>query len=245
MILISLIKIGDGMKKLCYFIFLIVLIGCSSKDFFISPEYKYQKIENATLIIPTLSEFKIRHTENVFDESELTLINKKLVSTISENLKTELFSKTTLAKVEFIDIQNKMKLEDKRLILNGEDSFSMQLPKNKIQAAENDNVFILFIESFSTNIYRKERETSDPAKYFSVSNPTPTETKLAPAKLADQVVGCEFKFLIWDNQNLKPVSYGYVHFENKIGENEEIDSVLKRIVEKISSSVIKDSPFTI
>lgn len=233
------------MKRLIYFFLLSLIISCSSKDFFISPDYKNQKIKDATLIISTVSEFKIRHTENIFNESELTLINKKLVNTISENLKPELFSKTTFAKIEFAELQDEIQLEDKKLSLSGENSFTMKLPKNKIPIIGKENVFVLLIESFSVNIFKKERETSDPAKFYSVSNPTPTETKLAPAKLADQIVGCEFKFLIWDNQNEKPVSYGYVHFENKFGENEDIESMLKRIVEKISSSVIKDSPFAI
>ena len=233
------------MKKLIYFFLLSLIISCSSKEFFISPDYKNQKIKDATLIISTISEFKIRHTENILNESELTLINKKLVNTISENLKPELFSKTTFAKIEFVELQDKIQLEEKKLNLSGENSFTMKLPKDKITINGNENVFVLLIESFSVNIFKKERETSDPAKFYSVSNPTPTETKLAPAKLADQIVGCEFKYLIWDNQNEKPVSYGYVHFENKFGENEDIESMLKRIVEKISSSVTKDSPFAI
>lgn len=232
------------MKYLISLLFLF-LIGCSSKDFFISPEYKNKKINDAILYVSSINEFKIRHTENIFSESELTLINKNLVNKINDNLKQNLFSQTTLSKIEFVDLSTKIKLVDNKLTLSDENYISFKLPEEKISFDEKENVFVLFIESFSVSLYKKERETSDPAKQYTISNPTPTETKLSPAKLLDQIMSCEFKYLIWDNNKQKPVYYGYANFESKFEENDDIDKMLTRIVDKISNVVVSNSPFKI
>ncbi|MCX7876088.1 MAG: hypothetical protein N2321_07980 [Melioribacteraceae bacterium] len=226
------------------FIYLLFILGCSSKDIFISPDYKSQKIQDAILYISAIEEFKIKHTENVFTESELALINKKLIGTINEQLKPNLFLQTSLSKIEFIDLKSKVSLEESKLEFNDDSFFSFKIPKNKISLNE-ENSFVLFIESFSVSIFKKERETSDPAKTYSISNPTPAETKLAPAKLADQIMSCDFKYLIWDNANQKPVIYGFVNVDSKFQENDDIDKMINRIVDKISSSLIKNSPFKI
>lgn len=223
---------------------LILIISCSSKDVFISPDYKNENLKNAILFISSIDEFKIRHTENIFNESELTLINKKLVTTINEQLKSNLYSQSTLSKIDFIDLNGKINFNDKELEFNDDNFFKFKMPVNKLETKE-PNVFILLIESFSVSIFKKERETSDPAKTYSISNPTPAETKLSPAKLADQYMSCEFKFMIWDNDKQKPVVYGYVNFENKFEENDDIDKMLTKIVENISTHIIKKTPFKI
>jgi hypothetical protein len=232
------------MKKIILFLLVFLIVSCSSKDIFISPEYKNEKIQNAILYISSINEFKIRHTENIFNESELTLINKKLVTTINEQLKPNLYSQTTFSKIDFIDLNGKINFNEKKLEFNDNNFFTFKIPSNKLETNDT-NVFILLIESFSVSIFKKERESSDPAKTFSISNPTPAETKLAPAKLADQIMSCEFKFMIWDNDKQKPVNYGYVNFENKFEENDDIDKMLTKIVENISTHIIKKSPFKI
>lgn len=234
------------MKKLSLLLLLFgVLFGCSSKNYFVSPDYKSQKISNASLLISTVDEFKIRQADNLFDENELTLINKNFVNSLSSNLKPEIFSRTTLAKIDFADISSKVKLEEKNLPYYNNEQFKVNLPLNSVTTEEKNNVFILFIQDFSISIFKKERETSDPAKHFSVSNPTPTETKLAPSKLADQVLGCEFKYAIFDNTKMEPVSYGLIHFEKKFAENMEIGSMFEIVAKKMAEEVVKDTPFEI
>ncbi len=230
--------------KVLKFLLLLLIIGCSSKDIFISPEYKNEKLQNSVLYISTIDEFKIRHTENIFNESELTLINKKLVTSINEQLKPDMFSQSTLSKIDFIDLKDKVRFNEKKLEFNDDNIFTFKVPVNKLEINES-NVFVLLIESFSVSIFKKERETSDPVKTYSISNPTPAETKLAPAKLADQIMSCEFKYMIWDNDKQKPVVYGYVNFENKFEENDDIDKMITKIVENISLHIIKKSPFKI
>ena len=221
----------------------LLLSACSSKDYFISPDYAGKRIQNVSLIIPTVKEFKIRQTENIFTEDELKNIIKKFVEAISENLKSELGANTSFKKIDFIDINERVSKENVEVPFTRGETIYLNLPKKPLSFAEPDDVYILFFENLALSIYKKERETSDPAKHYTVSTPSPSEAKLSPTKLSDQIFACEVKYAIYDNQLGKPVAYGILTFEDKIAENSDMDKLVKRFVKKIAAAVVNDTPF--
>jgi hypothetical protein len=233
------------MKKL--FLILIPLLvlfsACSSKDYYIVPEYEGTNISDGVLLIPTLQEFKIRHTENIFTEDELTLINKKFVTILSENLKSRLKEGTTFQKIDFADFGSRLIKENQTVPFNNGEVLHLNLPAKKIPLDGKERTFILLLENMSLAIFKKEVDTSDPAKFYSASPSAPSDVRLSPLKFFNQMFLCEFNYTIYDNNNSKPVSYGLITIQNKMEENSDLDKLLTRIVEKIAKAVIKDTPF--
>lgn len=233
------------MKILVYLLLITLFVSCSSKDYFISQEYSGKKIEKASLIIPTVKEFKIRQDENLFTEDELAAINRKFVESIGSNLINELAENSTLQKIDFVEIENRFSKEKTKLNFTNGETIHFDLPTNPLNFPEKEKqeIYILFFDHLSLAVYKKQRETSDPAKHYTASTPAPTEARLTPAKLTDQVFSCEIKYAIYDNQFGQPVSYGMKSFEERISENSDLDKIVAKFVEKIAAFVIKDTPF--
>lgn len=233
------------MKKLVLLLLVSLLVSCSSKDYFISPEYAGKKIEKASLIIPTVKEFKISQTENLLTEDELMAINKKFVESISNNLINEIAANSTFKKIDFVEIEDRISKENVELAFTQGETIHFDLPKKSIMFtdAEKSEIYILFFDNLSLSIYKKQRETSDPAKHYTASTPAPTDARLTPAKLSDQVFACEIKYALYDNQQAKPVAYGIKTFEDKVSENSDIEKLVAKFVEKIAAYVVNDTPF--
>lgn len=234
------------MKKNILFLFAILLLltACSSsKDYFIVSEYEGKKINEATLFIPTLDEFKIRHTDNIFTEDELAQINKIFVSTISNNLRNELKANSTFRKIEFANFGERLVKEKTNVAFHKDEVKSINLPKMKLPIEGEDKAFILLIDNVSLAIFKKEMDTSDPAKFYSATPSETSDIKLSPMKFFNQMFSCEFNFAIYDNNNGKPVSYGLIAVESKMEENLDLDKILIKIVQKMAKAVLNDSPF--
>lgn len=233
------------MKKLGLLLLVCLLASCSSKDYFVSPEYAGKKIEKASLIIPTVKEFKITQTDNLLTEEELMAINKKFVESISGNLINELGANSTFKKIDFVEIEDRINKENVELAFTVGETIHFDLPKKTITLAgsEKSEIYILFFDNLNLSIYKKQRETSDPAKHYTASAPAPTDTRLTPAKLSDQVFACEIKYALYDNQAGKPVAYGIKTFADKISENSDIDKLVAKFAEKIAAYVVKGTPF--
>jgi hypothetical protein len=58
--------------------------------------------------------------------------------------------------------------------INKKEMLEISVPRDRIAIQSNDNVFILFMEKGIINLLKDERDTSDPAKHYSVST-TPQE----------------------------------------------------------------------
>lgn len=233
------------MKNLVYLLLITLLASCSSKDYFIAPEYADKKIKRASLIIPTVKEFKITQDEYLFTEDELNTINRKFVETIGSKLINDIGESSTFQKIDFVEIENRFSKEKTKLNYTKGETIHFDLPTKPLNFSdkEKQEIYILFFDHLALAIYKKQRETSDPAKHYTASAPAPTETRLTPAKLTDQVFSCEIKFAIYDNQRGQPVSYGIKSFEERISENSDLDKLVAKFVEKIAAFVIKDTPF--
>lgn len=233
------------MKNLVYLLLITLLASCSSKDYFIAPEYADKKIKRASLIIPTVKEFKITQDEYLFTEDELNTINRKFVETIGSKLINDIGESSTFQKIDFVEIENRFSKEKTKLNYTKGETIHFDLPTKPLNFSdiEKQEIYILFFDHLALAIYKKQRETSDPAKHYTASTPAPTETRLTPAKLTDQVFSCEIKYAIYDNQRGQPVSYGIKSFEERISENSDLDKLVAKFVEKIAAFVIKDTPF--
>jgi len=233
------------MKRIFFLLVIVLLNACSSKDHFINPDYSGKKIEKASLIIPTLKEFKITQDENLFSEEELMAINKKFVDEIGSKLLNEISLKSTFKKIDFVELENRIGKEKTKLNYTNGETIHFDLPVKPLKFSENGKheIYILFFDQLSLSIFKKQRETSDPAKHYTATTPAPTETRLTPAKLTDQVFSCEIKYVIYDNQLGMPVTYGIKSFDEKITENSDLDKLVGRFVEKIAAYIIKDTPF--
>ncbi|KAF0151410.1 MAG: hypothetical protein FD143_1993 [Ignavibacteria bacterium] len=233
------------MKKLVLLLIAGWLASCSGKDYFIAPEYAGIKIEKASLIIPTVKEFKISQDEYFLTEEELMAVNKMFVETINSKLINKIGSNSTFKKIDFVDIEQRIIKDSFKLPYTSGKTIQLNLPAKPLilTGTELQDFYILFFDHFSLSIYRKERETSDPAKHYTASTPAPTEARLTPAKLTDQVFACEIKFALYDNRLSKPVAYGIKTFEEKISENSDIEKLVAKFVDKIASYVVKNTPF--
>ncbi|MEW6652163.1 MAG: hypothetical protein AB1394_01710 [Bacteroidota bacterium] len=233
------------MKKLVLLLAAGLLVSCSSKDYFIVPEYADKRIEKASLIIPTVKEFNISQDEYLFAEEELMAINKQFVESINSKLLNEIDANSTFNKIDFVDIEGRISKENVKLPYTKGGSIHLNLPTKPLSIAgtEQQNLYILFFDQISLSIYKKQRETSDPAKHYTASTPAPTEARLTPAKLMDQVFACEIKFALYNNQLGKPVAYAIKIFEERISENHDIEKLVDKFVDKIAAYIVKDSPF--
>ncbi len=233
------------MKNLVYLLLITLLASCSSKDYFIAPEYADKKIKRASLIIPTVKEFKITQDKYLFTEDELNTINRKFIETIGSKLINDIGESSTFQKIDFVEIENRFSKEKTKLNYTKGETIHFDLPTKPLNFSdkEKQEIYILFFDHLALAIYKKQRETSDPAKHYTASAPAPTETRLTPAKLTDQVFSCEIKYAIYDNQRGQPVSYGIKSFEERISENSDLDKLVAKFVEKIAAFVIKDTPF--
>jgi hypothetical protein len=233
------------MKKKLFLIplFILLINACGTKDYIIVPEYRGQNIENASLIIPQIKEIKISQAENVFTEDQLMSFNKNFADELGQSLIEEIKAASTFQKVQFGDLEGKVTFKETELSFRGNETIRLNIPAKSIAFSDNEKIFLLLIDNISCSIYRKQRETSDPAKHYTASSPTPYDVALTPAKLSDFVFSTYVKYLIYDNENGREVSYGKINIVEKIPDGVEMNKLFKKVINKLSSIIIKETPF--
>lgn len=224
-------------------LFIFLINACGTKDYVIVPEYRGQNISNASLLIPQIKEFKISQAENVFTEEQLMAINKDFSDELGQTLIDGIKSASSFQKVQFADLEGKVNFKEAELVFRENEPIRINVPSKSVAFSDDDRIFILLFENLSCSIYRKQRETSNPAKHYTASSPTPYDVALTPAKLSDFVFSTYVKYLIYDNEQGREVSYGKINIEEKIPEGVEMNKLLKKVINKLSEAIIKETPF--
>ncbi|MBX3008968.1 MAG: hypothetical protein KF816_13200 [Melioribacteraceae bacterium] len=224
-------------------LFIVLINACGTKDYVIVPEYRGQNISNASLLIPQIKQFKISQAENVFTEEQLMAINKDFSDELGQTLIDGIKSASTFQKVHFADLEGKVNFKETELVFRENEPIRINVPTKSVAFSDDDRIFILLFENLSCSIYRKQRETSNPAKHYTASSPTPYDVALTPAKLSDFVFSTYVKYLIYDNERGREVSYGKINIEEKIPEGVEMNKLLKKVINKLSEAIIKETPF--
>ncbi len=229
------------------FIFGIILLflffSCSSKDYFIFPEYRDIKISQATLIIPTIDEIKIYHHEELFNEAEVDLIKKTYSLLLSGILKDALKTNSTFYTVNYVALKQKPEFETKIFELDDKERIRINLPKSRIAIDTSEAVFILFLQDLNVAFSKEEKETSDPAKHYSVSTTPGNKPEITPRKPYNYYFTLELKYSIYDNNAGKVVSYGLITNKQKYEPQMSVENMMREAIMKFAKKIIDGTPF--
>jgi hypothetical protein len=220
-----------------------ILISCSSKNYFVNPEYRDKKISDANLVIPTVNEVKFYQFAQIFNEGEIEKIKKDFSLLLSDKLKGELKSRSTFSDIRYASFKAKPEFESKEFDLNEKEKISLSLPKNRIESDISENLFLLFLEEITLSLENKEKDTSDPAKHYSVTSTPGNEPILNPMRLYNQILVLDLKYCLYDNSTGKTVLFGKFSSQQKFAENSMAENIIKKGIEKFAEKIFENTPF--
>jgi hypothetical protein len=230
-------------KPFLFLLILPMLISCSSKNYFISPEYRGKVIDGADLVIPTVNEVKFYQFSNIFNEGDIEKIKKDFSSLLSGSLKDELKSGSNFSNIKYASFKTKPDFERQDFNLNGKEKISFELPKNRIESDISGNLFFLFLEDISLSLVNKESDTSDPAKHYSVTATPGNDPLLNPTRLYNQLLVLDLRYCLYDNNSGRIVSYGKFSDQQKFGESSVAEKLIRTSIEKFADKVFENTPF--
>jgi len=229
-----------------YFLYILLvplLISCAGRSYSIASEYRNKKISNSSLVIPTIDKINIRQSDNLFEEKELNTIEREYFRLLSENLKDNIKSNSTFTSVNYVELKTKPALETQAFDLDNGEPVHLDVPIKPVELNYSGNMCILFLEGVNLTIAKEQKDTSDPAKHYSVKSTDGSDIKLANAKFYNNYFIFELKYLIYDNTSGKPVSYGIISFKQKYDIQKNVESLIKIAIEKMANNIIKETPF--
>jgi hypothetical protein len=230
-------------KALIILLIVPLLISCSSKNYFVNPEYKNKKIVGANLVIPTVSDVNFYQSSSVFDESEIEKIKKEFSSLLSGTLRNDLRSTSSFSDIKYASFRMQPVLESKTFDLNEKEKIIFNLPKNQIETDIAENLFFLFLEDLSLSIVNKESDTSDPAKHYSAKPTSNNESILTPRRFNNLVLILDLKYCLFDNIKGKAVSFGRFSAEQIFTENSSAEKIINAHIIKFAEKVFENTPF--
>ncbi|MCX6170787.1 MAG: hypothetical protein NTX65_15715 [Ignavibacteriales bacterium] len=230
-------------KDLFFLLIIPIFISCASKNYIINPEYRDKKISNANLIIPTIKDVNFSQFSNIFSEDEVKRIKHDFSLLLSENLRNELKSRSTFSDIKYASFKSKPEFGSKVFDLNEKEKISFSLPKNRIESDIAENVFLLFLEDVTLSLINEEKDTSDPAKHYSVTSTPGNDPLLNPAKFYNQSLHLDLKYCLYDNNNGKTVLFGRFSEKQKFTEISVAENIIKKGIEKFAKKVFENTPF--
>jgi hypothetical protein len=220
-----------------------ILLSCTSQNYFINPEYRDKQIGGANLVIPIVDDVKFYQSTQIFTDGDVAKIKKDFSLLLSSKLKNELASSSTFADVKYASFKTKPEFESKVFDLNEKEKISFSLPKNPIKSDIAENLFFLFLEDITLSLVNKEKDTSDPAKHYSVTSTPGNEPALNTMRLYNQSLVLDLKYCLYDNNTCKTVSFGRFSTQQKFGEISVAENIIKTEIEKFAKKVFENTPF--
>lgn len=235
------------MKKTNYFmLFLIAVplfISCSSKNFFITPEYKDKKISNATLIIPTFNEVRIVQDGRLFTADELNILQKSFLKIFNGYFEEELGNNSTFEKITHAAYKVSPEFEARSFDLNEKEKIEILFPKRPIEFVIAGSIYVLFFQDFTVAFVNEEQDTSDPAKHFSVETQPGLDATLNPQKFYAQYFTIRAKYSFYDNTTGKVVLYGSANVQEKYRLETNVENLMQRSISNFVEKIIAGTPF--
>lgn len=234
------------MKKEILFMLLsaaVIIISCTAKNYFIESGYEDQKISGGLLLIPKINNLNIYQEESVFNEAELDSIKNRFLSGFGTELNKEILQVSNFKNVGNMEYKQLPEFRKQSFFINEKEMLEISVPRDRIAIQSKDNVFILFIENGIINLLKDERDTSDPAKHYSVSTTPAGGVDLHNLKFYDNQFSFSANYLIYDNTNAKVVKCGTVNTKYKHTQNTDLDDLVLKITTGTAEKILKDSPF--
>lgn len=221
----------------------LLLASCSSKDYFISSDYAGKKINDAVMLVANTNDIKIYQDNGSFSQGELDSLKDNYLFLMNKNLKEDLKSSSSFARVAAFEFTKAPAMETASYNLDNGEEIKVDVPKNKIAIETESKVFILFLQDGYLHLKKKETDTSDPAKHYSVSETPAGGMNLKSSKFFDNQFVFNTKFVIYDNNTGKLVSCGYISTKQNFTQNKSVEEIITNTLGELANKIVNDSPF--
>jgi len=211
------------------FVPLVVFLGgCApTKTIFINPQYENQAIQDASMGIDfPVNKLFIENTDDVVDDLGGGVADSVYHGWFESFFPAVLKKKSSLSTISFCQIPYDNKFEQTTFAMNEKESFTVQIPKPGTRFQDTSR-FLLFIEGLK--IYRVGPTSSAPMPGVTPSGTWPKLTN-------------ELKFLIWDNEYGRALSYGKAASESDCVFFTMTKRNWEDVVRKIISQLVSNTP---
>ncbi len=221
----------------------LLLVSCSPKEYFIDSDYAGKKITDAVLLVANTNDIKVYQDNGSFSESELDSLKENYLFLMNKNLKDDLKPSSSFARVGTFEFTKTPAMETASYNLDNGEEIKIYIPKNKIAIESENKVFILFLQDGYLHLKKNEKDTSDPAKHYSVSETPAGQVNLKSSKLFNNQFSFNTKFVIYDNNTGKVVSCGYVSTKQNFTQNNSVEEIIKNTLGELANKIVNGSPF--
>ena len=221
-------------------------IACQSKSRLVRPEYRNQKIKNATLLIAPVNSVTFTLSDELKNEFGFNVSEKENFTLFSNSLKQFLKTQSTFDKVTYADYIVEPELEPCILELGGNKKMTINLPKSE-QFVKSDSlpeVFVLFLQDVGVSFIKEQKDTSVPVKYYTTTGVTAKDMKLQLQKDFNYYIIHSGTYAILDGKSQKLVSYGKINVKRQYLGLDGFEEAMNKSIIKIVDTILKGTPFS-
>lgn len=209
------------MKPLYLFLIALFVSACAESIQYISPGYKGQKIQNASLVVVKLQgSVTIRNWDDYMDNFGGGNASDTIANLLYAEMIPALEKVTTFQDIQIADYEPRPEFEIRTYYVSERDSFEMQVPKEQaFNFLTRFADFVLFIDRFET---WRDYEVGDRAK--------------------NRVLGYGVRYVLVDTKTDQIVAYGIAMGRNVVNFSITRDTWIDN-VENLMSNIFKSTPF--
>lgn len=213
---------------LCLVLLISTLVGCSSsKEYYIDPSYKEQKVDTSVLVLPLQRDWfqgNFTHTFGTLSGSAKTTFYNSMRPLLSRNLSSD---------IQMIDPGTSFnsKMFQHSMLKFGSDSLNVFVPdqQSNFSISGSQPEIILLLDKY---FFRKKRKVFGSSSYAGHEEGT-TKT----------VLQFETKYIYWDTKQQKPIAWGNTGSSVTLGKSPEVkDSDYEMVLSKAVDKMLKRSP---
>lgn len=216
---------------------------CSGQKTFILPEYQGKTFTKPGLfIVPERDTLSILD-QKLFYEVGLNLSRINILDGFNNSLKNMILQESNFNSIGLLETDISPILATKFLNFGSSKKLNMELPSNPLKIQYDGDIFLLLIDDLKVVFSKSKRESSDPAKSYTVSRTPGDNNLLHNMKSYEYFVSIQVKYALIDNQNTGLISYGIVSSKDDFDLNKGFNGLLDGMLKDLAKAILADTPF--